>query len=215
MEDHVLRQEKIDWKTLQWLQIRGKKGETTGLKELYKTEATKLVASLKKYGWVDPFKVWIDEEGTKWILDGHHREAILREMEIQGGDIPKLLAADIIDCKDKKEAAKFAILYTSRYAKPTGQGLYEHLEHFDIEFEDMSDAMNTVDIDMDAFRVEFYDPSYEPNYSPAETNKDITEMEIEKKARELAEKYISERGGIDAICPKCGHEFVFSDKRVG
>lgn len=62
IESKVLKFEYIRWRELQWFQ-----GE---LKELSKKDFEKLKQSLKTKNFIDPFKVWQDESGLLFILDG-------------------------------------------------------------------------------------------------------------------------------------------------
>lgn len=48
-----------------------------------------------------------------------------------------------------------------------------------------------------------YNPALEPNF---DTNQ-VTEDDIDKKAKELAEQMIKQRQNIQCICPNCGEEF--------
>ena len=51
---------------------------------------------------------------------------------------------------------------------------------------------------------------FEPNLSPDQGSKDITDNEISKKANEMASQMLKEGKYQDVICPECGHEFKIS-----
>jgi len=53
----------------------------------------------------------------------------------------------------------------------------------------------------------FNDLEYNPNLEPQVNISEVTEKEIETKAKQLAEKMVAEYKKIDAICPNCGEEF--------
>ena len=132
----IIKQSLVNWKSLKWLQ-------SSKLKDIGEHGITKLKNSLKENNFVQPFNVWEDSKGVIWILDGHHREKALTQLEAEGYEIPETLPANFIDCKDKKEAAKMVLLYSSIYAKITNDGLGEFLDDFDL---DLSNLVNEIDL---------------------------------------------------------------------
>lgn len=111
----------VDWRSLNWLQ-------NENLKDLDFTNFEKLKNSLRKNNFIQPFNIWKDAKGKLWILDGSHRQRAMIEMEKEGATIPKNLPANFVDCKNKKEAAKLVMVYSSYYAKITEVGVKEFLE---------------------------------------------------------------------------------------
>lgn len=132
----IIKQSLVNWKSLKWLQ-------SSKLKDIGEHGITKLKNSLKENNFVQPFNVWEDAKGVIWILDGHHREKALTQLEAEGYEIPETLPANFISCKDKKEAAKMVLLYSSIYAKITNDGLGEFLDDFDL---DLSNLINEIDL---------------------------------------------------------------------
>jgi len=132
----IIKQSLVNWKSLKWLQ-------SSKLKDIGEHGITKLKNSLKENNFVQPFNVWEDSKGVIWILDGHHREKALTQLEAEGYEIPETLPANFIECKDKKEAAKMVLLYSSIYAKITNEGLGEFLDDFDL---DLSNLVNEIDL---------------------------------------------------------------------
>jgi len=132
----IIKQSLVNWKSLKWLQ-------SSKLKDIGDHGITKLKNSLKENNFVQPFNVWEDSKGVIWILDGHHREKALTQLEQEGYEIPETLPANFIECKDKKEAAKMVLLYSSIYAKITNDGLGEFLDDFDL---DLSNLVNEIDL---------------------------------------------------------------------
>jgi len=51
---------------------------------------------------------------------------------------------------------------------------------------------------------------FQPFLEPTTSMGNITEEEIEKRAREIAKSMIQGGGDYEALCPKCGHEFKFT-----
>jgi len=136
IQSQIIKQEPVQWKSLKWLQ-------SSKLKDIGDRGIEKLKNSLKENNFVQPFNVWQDSKGTIWILDGHHREKALTQLEAEGYKIPETLPANFISCKDKKEAAKMVLLYSSIYAKITNEGLGEFLDDFDL---DLSNLVNEIDL---------------------------------------------------------------------
>jgi DNA modification methylase len=115
----IIGHELVEWKKLKWLQ-------SDDLKEINIDVFEKLKNSLINNNFIQPFNVWKDKK-TLWILDGHHRKHAIEELEKEGIKIPAKLPANLIDCKNKKEALKFVLLYSSQYAHTTEEGLRKFL----------------------------------------------------------------------------------------
>lgn len=49
--------------------------------------------------------------------------------------------------------------------------------------------------------------SYSPELQPIFGDSDVTEEEIEKRAKEIADKMVKDAIYKDIMCPNCGHEF--------
>lgn len=171
----ILKQELVPWRELKWLQ-------SSKLKDLGDRGIEKLKNSLKENNFVQPFNVWEDSKGVVWILDGHHREKALKQLEAEGFQIPDLLPANFVECADRKAAAKMVLVYSSIYAKITNEGLGEFLDDFDL---DLSNLVNEIDLP----GLDLADVMLE-NFEPAE---------LEDQIKLDKEKLIK--------CPKCGHEF--------
>lgn len=160
IEDRTGKHKLVNWRQLEWFQ-----GE---LKEITKDQFEKLVNSVIKNGFRMPFKVW--EEGTKkWILDGHQRFEVLKEVEKRGYKVPDLLKAEFVECKDKKEAAELVILFSSTYAKISEQGLYEFSHTHDLDYKDLE-----IKYDLPEFDFEHYSASYFEEPKLPEENQEVS-----------------------------------------
>lgn len=107
------------------------------LKDLTEENYVRLRNSMTKFGFSFPVFMWIDSEGTKWVIDAHQRLRTLRKMKEEGWTIPDL-PADIIQATDKTEAKKKLLLLNSRYGKMTREGFDEFSGDFDgTDIEDM------------------------------------------------------------------------------
>lgn len=143
----VIKTEKINWKNLQFLQ-------DDDFKEWFEGGDKKLLESILKYQFIDPFKVW-EHEGNIYCLDGKHRFIDLIKVEESGVQVPDELPATFIACESIEEAAELVLVYSSAYAKVTQQGLYNFLEKFDLDFPEMKDVINIPDFSVQRFEQKF------------------------------------------------------------
>jgi hypothetical protein len=132
----IIKTENIKWKNLEWLQ--------GNLKDIPKTAFQKLKQSIVKNQFIQPFNVW--ENGKLWCLDGHHRLKALQELEKEGHTIPDTLPANFIKCKDKKEAAKLVLVYSSIYARTTDEGLYEFINVEGLDYDELKKEIDLPDM---------------------------------------------------------------------
>jgi hypothetical protein len=96
----------------------------------------KICMSIKKYGIISPFLVW-QNEGHKYTLDGHCREAALAILEKEGLFCPPVPIC-FVDAKDKADAKLKLLSINSRYGVMTQQGFNDFTEGLDFDFEDFS-----------------------------------------------------------------------------
>ncbi len=139
----ILKTELVKWKELKFIQQEN-------FKEWTNNGSEKLVESILKYQFIDPFKVW-NHKGVNYCLDGRHRFLDLEKVIKSGKEVPDLLPATFIDCENMKEAAELVLVYSSAYAQITQQGLLEFVNNFDLDFPDLQAIMNIPDFDTIAF----------------------------------------------------------------
>ncbi len=139
----VLKTELIEWKKLKFIQ-------DDNFKEWIGNGGEKLLQSILKYQFIDPFKVWQCNEDI-YCLDGKHRTIDLKIVEESGIEVPALLPATFIDCNDIKEAAELVLVYSSAYARVTNDGLISFLQKFDLSFPDIKETLAISDFDMIKF----------------------------------------------------------------
>jgi DNA modification methylase len=140
----VLKTVPIKWEELQFVQQEN-------FKEWNNNGDKKLLDSILKYQFVDPFKVW-ENEGKLYCLDGRHRFLDLQKAKESGVDVPVMLPATFIDCSSMKEAAELVLVYSSAYAKITQQGLLDFVQNFDLDFPEMQSMLNIPEFDEIAFQ---------------------------------------------------------------
>lgn len=143
IKSRIIKLQNIKWKELQFIQQED-------FKEWLPNGDKKLIESLLKYQFADPFKVW-ESDGVIYCLDGRHRYLDLKQVSELGNEVPELLPATFINCKNIKEAAELVLVYSSAYAKITQQGLLDFVKNFDLKFPDLQDIMNIPEFDNIAF----------------------------------------------------------------
>lgn len=130
MENRIIKQGLVEWKKCKWLQPDDLKRQT-------KEQAEKLKKSLVENGFSSPFFIWENGKST-YILDGHHREKALNELDAEGEKIPSKLPAVWVRAKNQNEAKKLILAYSSEYAKISRAGLENFIDGFDLgELQDM------------------------------------------------------------------------------
>jgi len=184
IKDIVIKSELIEWQKAQWIQAN--------LKELTKQDYEKLKASLIENNFMMPFTVWQDGDAL-WILDGHHRQKVLQTLIADGYTIPARLPANFIECKDKHDAAKKVLIYSSIYAKITDEGLYEFLSTNDLKLDEIKGITDLPEIDFKQFEDNFYQ------------NAGLTDEDaVPENAPAVAKRGQIWRLGGSVKCPKCG-----------
>lgn len=144
LDSRIIKTEPISWRKLSFVQDEN-------FKEWFSEGNEKLVNSLLKYQFIDPFKVWQDGE-TIYCLDGKHRYLDLVRLVELGINVPDKLPATFIDCADIQEAAELVLVYSSAYARITKQGLFDFANRYDI------DMMNMPEINLPNFDIiDFHD----------------------------------------------------------
>jgi hypothetical protein len=152
------------------------------LKELSVESAGMLRMIIEKYGFCFPVSVW-KHNGINYFIDGHQRIAVVREMINHGWSIGPI-PVDDIEADNKNEAAELLLASNSSFGEITGQGLYEFATLHEITPPEITDLLQTPEIDLEKFHLEFF--TDEPVKDPGSHH-----VEFEAK-----DKIIK--------CPKCG-----------
>lgn len=85
-----------------------------------------------KEGFKYVFFYWENENGEKYIIDGHHRKKFLLKMQDEGIEIPEFYPALPIEAKNKKNAVVELLFLNSHYGQITKSGLRELITHYKI-----------------------------------------------------------------------------------
>lgn len=147
ISNKILKTELVTWKDLKFLQ-------SENLKDLPKQAEEKLKQSILNNDFCQTFNVWQKGKDV-FLLDGHHRVKILKKLEEEGNIIPDKFPANFIDCKNRKEACKLLLIYSSIYAKIEQDGLVEFLELEELTFDDLKFDIELPDMDFEDFEKNF------------------------------------------------------------
>ncbi len=143
----VIKTVKIKWKTLEFIQDEN-------FKEWINDGDKKLIESILKFQFCDPFKVW--KKGKKiYCLDGKHRFLDLLKIEALGYTIPDELPATFMDCENLESAAELVLVYSSAYAKITQQGLFDFVSKFNLDIPSLNAVINIPEFSMQRFEQKF------------------------------------------------------------
>ncbi len=149
LQSAVIKTEPIAWRSLQFLQAGN-------FKDLSDTSKQKLKTSLLANQFSQPFYVWQDPKTKElYCLDGKHRSVILEELITEGIEVPEKLPATFINCKNKKEASKLVLQYSSIYARVARQGLFDFMQAFELDFDELTEQIDLPDFSMPRFEQQF------------------------------------------------------------
>jgi len=144
------------------------------LKRLSKENANRLRNEIKTLGFSEPVSVW-QHEGRCYILNGHQRVAVLRQMAAEGFEIPAL-PVSVVEATSIAEAKRKVLALTSQYGEITSDGLSSFLEDAQISLEEAMESFRFPEVDLallagpesDAFQDTPPEPPPEPITQPSE-----------------------------------------------
>ena len=160
ISSRLLYCKEIAWRELKFIQ-------QDDFKELPKPERQKLKNSLLGNEFADPFKVCQDTDGVVYCLDGKHRTLILEELIADGIKVPDMLPANFINCKDKKEAAKLVLIFSSSYAQITPLGMENFIALNELSVAEILEQISIPAINFEALMPIPPDLDGEPKAKPA------------------------------------------------
>lgn len=148
LSSRVIETRPINWRKLSVLQAED-------LKDISNEAMDRLKKSIMENLFTQPFYVWLDQNDTTWCLDGKHRIDALNDLAASGVLIPDELPATFIRCRNKKEASKLVLVYSSIYAKINQQGLFDFIEQYDLNFSELKQTIDLPDFSEERFEQKF------------------------------------------------------------
>lgn len=174
IKNRITSYENIYWRKCEVLQPEG-------FKELSDEAYSKLRHSIIENGFIEPFRVWRDN-GATYVIDGVHRIKVLDILVREGYNIPEEFPAEFISCRDRAEAAKFVLVYSSIYAQILEHSLFEFSNTEQLDLRELNLEISIPGIDLEVINLGHNDGYGEPDDGPGGE---------EKKT----------------VCPECGAEF--------
>lgn len=119
------------------------------LKSLSRSAFQKLRKEILELGFAEPVTVWKRSNGQLYILNGHQRVRVVRQLIEQEGMVCPLLPISYAEPKDEKEAKKMVLALTSQYGKIDDEGLYEFVTSAGIDPKDITESFRFPDLKLD------------------------------------------------------------------
>jgi len=151
-------------------------------KALTKENFEKLKHTITTEGFCDPINIW-ENEGKYFCLDGHQRMSVLKSLRADGWMIPAL-PVNMIKAKDKEEAKKLILTFSSNYGV--------------ISEESLSNFMIDAGLSVDFLQTSVVLPEVSLDYFSQE------DSEVKNTGAELD---LSSFDNFEHTCPKCGFQW--------
>ena len=117
------------------------------LKKLTRNNAVKLRNEILELGFSEPVSVWLNE-GRHYILNGHQRVAVLKDLREEGYEVPPL-PVSLVEASSYQEAKKKVLALTSQYGQITEDGLQRFLKDARISLDDALESFRFPEIDLE------------------------------------------------------------------
>tara|TARA_R100000951_G_C2606907_1_gene169969 strand:- start:374 stop:976 length:603 start_codon:yes stop_codon:yes gene_type:complete len=174
IKDLILKTEKVDWQSLKDLQ-------PINLKNNYHAEKVK--KSLINNGFASSIYVWQDKDDI-YIIDGHCRNDVLRDLKNDGYEIPDKLNCTFLDLPNKKTAVKYLLQVFNQKTNPVNQDSLDiWLEELDIDLTDLEIELEELHIDLIEKKEEKKETE-EKDLSDSLNNKYILEIDCDSEAEQ-------------------------------
>jgi hypothetical protein len=122
------------------------------LKHIDKMELLKLKRSIVRFGFSSPMAVW--KSGDKYhLLDGHQRVKALKELAVEGFEIPDI-PITIIEAENRQEAKEKVMLLISVFGKVDKNGLNHFIKDAGIKMDFINDIINIPELKLLKVNVE-------------------------------------------------------------
>jgi DNA modification methylase len=181
IKNRIIKSELVSWKKFEFIQ-------SDSFKKLSQEAYSKLKESIIKNNFIESFKLW--RSGKKlYCLDGYHRILVLKDLISEGYKVPDKFRADFINCKDRKEASRLVLIYSSIYAQVTEEGFLKYLEENKLTFEEVKSVIDIPDFNLEYFELK--------NFTLEVKEDDFNSDEV----YESIKKPISKKGDIYQLGP--------------
>jgi hypothetical protein len=166
------------------------------LKSLSAHDFARLKRAIVETGFAFPVYVWRDKRGTNYIVGGHQRVRVLRELRDAEHYIIPPIPVIYVHAKNLTEARRRVLQDISQYGRIEHQGLYEFLSQADLSLPDLEDHFRLPEIDPKKFGDEFFsDPLEVVNDSTVEP--EHRKITIHFRSLDAAAQFFSVTGLTD------------------
>ena len=147
IKDLILETKKIKWVDILDLQ-------PIDLKNDYHSQKTK--QSIIENGFSRAIYVWLDPEDQQtYIIDGHLRTDLLKELVNDGYDVPDRLNCTFLDLPDKQTAIKYLLQVFNQKTNPISQkALGDWFEELDLSIPELNLQIDDLHIELDDIKLE-------------------------------------------------------------
>jgi hypothetical protein len=126
------------------------------LKSLSSVEYAKLKRAILETGFAFPIYVWRSPEGKTYIVGGHQRARVLRELRAAEGYIIPPVPVVFIDAENVTEAKRRVLQDVAQYGQVERQGLYEFMHEASLSLPELGEQFRIPDLDLISFGDEFF-----------------------------------------------------------
>jgi hypothetical protein len=119
------------------------------LKELTKENFDKLKHTILTEGYCDPGSVW-EDGGIYWVIDMHQRLFVLKALRSEGYYVPPI-PVNFVYPKDKEEAKKLVLTFSSNYGKLTEDSVSNYCIDSSIELSFLETSVVFPEVDLNYF----------------------------------------------------------------
>ena len=135
------------------------------LKDVSEENLAKIIKSIERHGFIQPFAIWKDKKGNNNILDGHTRLKALAKM---GENLNREYPVYEVQAATENEARRILLQKSSEYGIITPDGLSSFMESAQIGVDEIGDFA-LPNIDIDGFGQEELDEIQEDDYDVEKT----------------------------------------------
>ena len=169
------------------------------LKFLSRENYNKLKTNIERRGFYIPVYAWVDDDGRKWLLDGHQRKHVL-ETERWNDPVPYL----VIPAESLVDAAERLLEITSQFGTITQEGIDEFIASYEIPEQDVLVHTNFDGI----FNFSIEEPGeekaepeleVEPETDDTSMRIDIRHIDGQYRAKYTVDKKAHDIGNFDSV----------------
>jgi hypothetical protein len=127
------------------------------LKSLETTDGAKLRREILDTGFAFPIYAW-KQKGKNYVIGGHQRLRVLREMEKEGIRVPRIPVV-YVKAKNMEEAKRRVLQDVAQYGRVTEEGLHGFVKQMDMTLLELGERYTIPEIDMAHLEANYFPES--------------------------------------------------------